>query len=52
MRIVEQKVSAEDRPIFDLDEFLSRPLYAHMAHSAKGKPRESPVWFYNPRHAA
>lgn len=46
MRIVEQKVSAEDRPIFDLDDFLSRPLYAHLAHSAKGEPRESPVWFH------
>jgi hypothetical protein len=46
MRIVEQKVSAEDRPIFDLEEFFSRPLYAHLAHSAKGEPRESPVWFH------
>ena len=31
MRIVERKVSAGDREIFDLDEFLSRPLYAHLA---------------------
>jgi hypothetical protein len=46
MRIVEQKVSAGDRPIFELGEFLSRPLYAHLAHSAGGKPRESPVWFH------
>jgi hypothetical protein len=46
MRIVEQKVSAGDRPIFELDEFLSRPLYAHLAHSAGGEPRESPVWFH------
>ena len=46
MRIVEQNVSAGDRPIFDLDEFLSRPLYAHLAHSSEQGPRESPVWFH------
>ena len=46
MRIVEQKVSAGDRPLFDLGEFLSRSLYAHLAHSAGGEPRESPVWFH------
>lgn len=46
MRIVEQQVSSGDRPLFDLDEFLSRPLYAHLAHSAGGEPRESPVWFH------
>jgi hypothetical protein len=46
MNIVEQKVSAGDRPLFDLDEFLSRPLYAHLAHSSEHGPRESPVWFH------
>jgi hypothetical protein len=46
MRIVEQKVSAGNRDIFDLDEFLSRPLYAHLAHSAERGPRDSPVWFH------
>ena len=46
MQLIEQKVSAGDRPIFDLDEFLSRPLYAHLAHSSAGEPRESPVWFH------
>src|SRR5262249_53764948 len=46
MRIVEQKASAGDRPIFELAESLSRPLYAHLAHSAGGEPRESPVWFH------
>jgi hypothetical protein len=46
MRIVEQKVSAGNRPIFDLDEFLARPLYAHLAHSSEHGPRESPVWFH------
>jgi hypothetical protein len=46
MRIVEQKVSAGDRPIFDLHEFLARPLYAHLAHNSAHGPRESPVWFH------
>jgi hypothetical protein len=46
MRIVEKKVSAGGREIFDLAEFLSRPLYAHLAHDSGGGPRESPVWFH------
>jgi hypothetical protein len=46
MRIVETKVSAGDRAIFDLDEFLSRPLYAHLAHDSGQGPRDSPVWFH------
>jgi Pyridoxamine 5'-phosphate oxidase len=46
MRIVERKVSAGDREIFDLDEFLARPLYAHLAHDSAHGPRESPVWFH------
>jgi hypothetical protein len=46
MRIVEQKVSAGDHAIFDLDEFLARPLYAHLAHDSGAGPRESPVWFH------
>jgi hypothetical protein len=46
MRIVEQKVTAGDRPIFALAEFLSRPLFAHLAHSSEHGPRESPVWFH------
>ncbi len=46
MRIVESKVSAGDREIFDLDEFLSRPLYAHLAHDSGHGPRNSPVWFH------
>jgi hypothetical protein len=29
----------------DLDEFLSRPLFAHLATSSDDGPRESPVWF-------
>lgn len=46
MPIIEKRVSAGDRPIFDLDEFLSRPLYAHLAHASEQGPRESPVWFH------
>src|SRR5262249_33265742 len=46
MRILEKTVSAGDRPIFDLDEFLARPLYAHLAHNSEQGPRESPVWFH------
>jgi hypothetical protein len=46
MKIVEKKVSAGDRELFDLDEFLSRPLYAHLAHNSEHGPRESPVWFH------
>lgn len=46
MRIVEQNVSDGGREIFDLNEFLSRPLYAHLAHNSADGPRESPVWFH------
>jgi hypothetical protein len=46
MKIVEQKVSAGNCDIFELAEFLSRPLYAHLAHNSDEGPRESPVWFY------
>ena len=46
MRIVEKEVSAGDRELFELDEFLSRPLYAHLATNSEHGPRESPVWFH------
>ena len=46
MRIVEKKVSAGDREVFELDEFLSRPLYAFLAHHSGNGPRSSPVWFH------
>jgi hypothetical protein len=46
MNIVERSVSAGDRAIFDLEEFLCRPLYAHLAHNSDQGPRESPVWFH------
>jgi nitroimidazol reductase NimA-like FMN-containing flavoprotein (pyridoxamine 5'-phosphate oxidase superfamily) len=29
----------------ELDEFLSRPLFAHLATAGELGPRESPVWF-------
>lgn len=46
MRIVEKSVSSGVGSVFDLDEFLARPLYAHLAHLAEEGPRESPVWFH------
>ena len=46
MNVVERSVSAGDREAFDLDEFLARPLYAHLAHASEHGPRESPVWFH------
>ncbi len=39
MKIVEQKVSAGNCDIFELVEFLSRPLYAHLAHNSDEGPR-------------
>ena len=45
MKIVEQKSSAGG-PVFDLNEFLARPLFAHLAHDSGEGPRESPVWFH------
>ena len=29
----------------DLEDFLSRPLFAHLATASEDGPRESPVWF-------
>jgi hypothetical protein len=46
MKIVEKSVSAGGREVFELDEFLSRPLYAHLAHAGERGPCESPVWFH------
>jgi hypothetical protein len=46
MHIVEQSISAGPGVLFDLEEFLARPLYAHLAHAADDGPRESPVWFH------
>jgi hypothetical protein len=46
MRVIEQSVSAGDRPVFELAEFLTRPLFAHLATASQHGPRESPVWFH------
>lgn len=31
---------------FDLDEFLKKPLFAHLSTLSANGPRESPVWFH------
>jgi hypothetical protein len=36
----------QDRPrAVDVDEFLARPLFAHLATSSAAGPRDTPVWF-------
>ncbi len=40
MRIVGEKANS-----FDLEEFLSRPLFAHLSTVSESGPRDSPVWF-------
>ncbi|MCR8848518.1 pyridoxamine 5'-phosphate oxidase family protein [Rossellomorea sp. SC111] len=35
-----------DKKHFDLNEFLKKPLFAHLSTLSKEGPRESPVWFY------
>jgi hypothetical protein len=45
LQIVEQKVDSGESEIFNLDEFLSRPLFAHLSTASADGPRESPVWF-------
>ena len=39
MRIIEGNRS------FNLEEFLQKPLFAHLSTSSAEGPRESPVWF-------
>jgi hypothetical protein len=39
------KVIADRPHTVDLDEFLARPLFAHLATLAPEGPRTSPVWF-------
>jgi hypothetical protein len=46
MQIIERSVSINGRSIFDLEEFLSRPLFAHLATAGETGPRHSPVWFH------
>lgn len=31
---------------FDLDNFLARPLFAHLSTTCDEGPRDSPVWFH------
>ena len=40
-----QVIHDGSRGTFELDEFLSRPLFAHLATTSEHGPRESPVWF-------
>lgn len=35
----------DQRAAFDLDEFLGRPLIAHLATASEDGPRNSPLWF-------
>ena len=35
MNVVERSVSAGNRAVFDLEEFLTRPLYAYLAHNSE-----------------
>lgn len=41
MRIIRDKNRS-----FDLDDFLQKPLFAHLATVSELGPRESPVWFH------
>lgn len=38
------KIIREERS-FDLDEFLEKPLFAHLSTASSEGPKESPVWF-------
>jgi nitroimidazol reductase NimA-like FMN-containing flavoprotein (pyridoxamine 5'-phosphate oxidase superfamily) len=40
MRVIRDRLMS-----VDVDEFLSRPLFAHLATVSEEGPRESPVWF-------
>ncbi len=40
-----QVIRDGSRGTFDLEEFLLRPLFAHLATASERGPRESPVWF-------
>jgi hypothetical protein len=46
MKIVEKKVDGGAKALFELDEFLSRRLFAHLSTASEKGPRESPVWFH------
>ncbi len=40
-----QVIRDGSRGTFELEEFLARPLFAHLATASEHGPRESPVWF-------
>lgn len=40
MRIVGTRADS-----FELEEFLARPLFAHLSTNSESGPRDSPVWF-------
>lgn len=39
------KIIRDSSGSVDLDEFLSRRLFAHFATASESEPRESPLWF-------
>ncbi|MGI0072159.1 MAG: pyridoxamine 5'-phosphate oxidase family protein [Thermoplasmata archaeon] len=39
------RITRDERAQFDLDEFLSRPLLAHLATGSEDGARESPLWY-------
>jgi nitroimidazol reductase NimA-like FMN-containing flavoprotein (pyridoxamine 5'-phosphate oxidase superfamily) len=39
------KLRRDARALFDLDEFLSRPLMAHLATRAEDGARDTPLWY-------
>ncbi|CAN5751357.1 hypothetical protein BH24ACT22_BH24ACT22_07740 [soil metagenome] len=39
------RIVGDQSRTIDLDEFLSRPLFAHLSTASPSGPRESPVWF-------
>ena len=42
----------QDRPCtVDVEEFLARPLFAHLSTASPEGPRDSPVWFLWEEHA-
>ncbi|MCT8140315.1 pyridoxamine 5'-phosphate oxidase family protein [Anaerobacillus sp. CMMVII] len=40
------QIIRDTRRSFDLEQFLSKPLVAHLSTLVEEFPRDSPVWFY------
>ncbi|PTX64984.1 pyridoxamine 5'-phosphate oxidase [Melghirimyces profundicolus] len=40
------KIIRDRKRSFDLDQFLTRPLFAHLSTVCEEGPRDSPVWFH------